>query len=133
VTFIRECSFDFDQEGERALIFIEQDDLVAWPPDTGKLGTWCRGAFALNEDAIWNPAAYFMGSALRVHRTPLEWLSAERDGIVIVQPQLAYAMLRDIPRIIVDDVQLARQIRRWLEPPESHVEILINSLARVAA
>src|SRR6185312_15131782 len=72
VTFLDQRTFDFDPEGERVLVFEEQDDLVAWKPSTGELGTWCGRAFALNGEAIWNPASYFMGSGLRVHRTPLE-------------------------------------------------------------
>jgi hypothetical protein len=133
VTFLGEFSFDFDPDGERALIFFEPADLVAWQPRSGKLGAWRNNAFALNEDAIWNPASYFSGSALRVHHTPLEWLVANRDGIVIVQPRFTYANLKDCRRLSFSDHVHAQRVKQWLQPPKPTVEILIEDEERRSA
>jgi AAA domain len=76
-------TFDFDGDGIRAVVFEEGGDLSAWNPKRNLLATWQSVAFALGEEAIWNPATYFAGDALRVHATPLDWLLADRDGIVI--------------------------------------------------
>ena len=87
--------FDLDhEEGKRALLLRAEDrgeviDLIAWQPRTGALASWRGQAFCLGDvDDILNPANYFAGDALRVHATPLDWLLAHRDGIVIVRPDL---------------------------------------------
>ena len=72
------------------------------------------------------PGSYFGDSALRVHRTPLEWLRAERDGVVIVQPQLTYAYLRDARRLSFADPAHAQQVNRWLEPPRPRTELFLE-------
>jgi hypothetical protein len=119
-------NFDFVKEGERALIFTEDHDLIAWQPKRNVLASWCAVAFALNENAIWNPASYFMGTALRVHCTPLDWLRAEREGICIAQPRLTYAFLRHARTLAIADPIYAQQVKRWLRPPKSEVKIFIE-------
>jgi hypothetical protein len=96
------AKFDLDPEGERALTFRAEDrgaviDLIAWAPRNGALASWRGQAFCLGDvDDIFNPATYFAGDALRVHATPLDWLLADRAGIVIVRPDLAPAILRTL-------------------------------------
>ena len=90
------------ETGTRALTFRisnvdgEDIDLAAWSPRFGELATWYGRGFALGQDQIDNPAAYFDVGALRIHRTPLDWLKANRDGICIIQPNLTYATLRSV-------------------------------------
>ena len=97
--------FDLDHEGERALIFRAEDrgeviDLVAWQPRTSAVASWRGQAFCLGDmESIFNPATYFAADALRVHATPLDWLMADRDGIVIVRPDLVPAYLASCQRI----------------------------------
>ena len=99
-------SFDFDAQGERALIFRAEDrgeaiDLIAYQRRTGKLASWRGVAFCLgDQDQTFNPATWFMGGALRVHANPLTWLKSGRDGIVILRPELTYAMLRNAHRVL---------------------------------
>jgi hypothetical protein len=138
-------TFELDATGERVLTFLIEDgsetiDIGAWQPRTGKCGTWNGVGFAIGQEAIFNPASYFAAGALRVHETPLQWLQAERDGVVVVQPRLAYAYLRNVPRLTFADPRYARQVMRWLQPPKSTVEILVevprrkdSSQARVQA
>jgi hypothetical protein len=132
VLFLDNNTFDFDGEGIRAVVFEEGDDLIAWNPKRNLLATWGGVAFALREEAIWNPASCFMGSALRVHRTPLEWLVANRDGIVILQPRFTYAYLRDF-RLSFSDRLHAQRVTRWLQPPKPTAEILIEIEERRSA
>jgi hypothetical protein len=132
-------TFEFVSTGVQAIIFRADDrgetvDLVAWDCRTGRLGSWRSSAFCLGDlDQIFNPATYFMGGALRLHRSPLEWLRADRDGIVIVQPQLAYACLRNACRLSFTDVAHAQQVERWLEPPKPSVELLVEVHGSAAA
>jgi hypothetical protein len=137
VNFLDASTFDFDPSGMQALIFevVEGDlhiDWCAWQPKTGQLASWEAKAFALGQDAIFNPATYFMGSMLRVHRTPLEWLQAERDGIVVVQPRFAHAYLRNA-RISCADHAMAKQLSEWIRPPISKAEIFIEIFREDAA
>ena len=126
-------TFDFDDDGERSLIFLEDRDAIAWQPRTGALACWCGVNFALNEEAIDNPATYFAGGALKIHRTPLDWLRADGDGIVIVQPRYSYAMLRHVRRLAFADAVYARQVRRLLEPPKCTAEFLVETTAESRA
>ena len=129
VRFLDRLTFDFDSDGERALIFRHDHDLIAWQPKRELLASWRGVAFAINEDAIWNPASWFAESALRIHRTPLQWLQANRDGIVIVQPRLACAMLHHVPRLAFADTAHARQIRLAMQPPKLCCEFLVEQSA----
>lgn len=128
-----QTTFDFDDDGERSLIFMEDRDSVAWQPRTGALASWRGVSFAINEDAIDNPATYFAGGVLKVHRTPLEWLQADREGIVIVQPRYTYAALRHVRRLAFADAIFARQVRGWSDPPKCAAEFLVETAAESRA
>lgn len=137
VTFLDRNTFDFDESGIRAFVFkeLDSDDLVAWRPASkrlpDRLATWRGVAFALGQDAIWNPASYFMGSALRVHADPLAWLKADRDGVCIVQAQLTYANLRHARGLSFADPVYRRLVKRWLEPPRTRPELFIEVIEQV--
>jgi hypothetical protein len=131
--FLGNHTFDFNHGGERVLVVETDCDVIAWQLRSKKAATWRGVAFALGEEAIWNPAAWFTGGALKVHATPLNWLKANREGICIVQPRLTYAMLRHVPRIAVTDPQFGRQVQQWLKPPKSSVKILVAVPERAAA
>lgn len=138
VRFLDHRTFDFDACGQRSFVFIVQDtgievDIVAWDTARGALATWRGAAFALGQEAIFNPATHFDGGVLHVHRTPLEWLEADRDGIVIVQPTLTYAYLRHASRLSFADAAYARQVQEWLEPPKPTVELLVEMSEETAA
>jgi hypothetical protein len=127
-------SFDFDAAGERAVIFRAEDrggvvDLIAWSPRTSKIGSWRGAAVCLgNFDQIHNPATYFDGGALRLHPSPFAWLKADRDGIVLLKPGLAYSDLRG-RHVLCDDTHYAASVARWCRPPKSNVKISIAASA----
>ncbi|MGH6864621.1 MAG: hypothetical protein ACREDO_00185 [Methyloceanibacter sp.] len=114
-------TFDFAGDAaeapKRALIFCAEDrgrcvDWIAWAPSSGTLASWRGVAFCLGDvDAIFNPASYFAGDGLRVHRTPLDWLRAGREGIVLLRREMAFAYLANVQRIVVADAEHGRQLR----------------------
>jgi hypothetical protein len=131
-------AFELDATGERVLTFLVEDcgeaiDIAAWQPRTGKLATWLGAGFAIGQEAIFNPATYFACGALHVHETPLQWLQAEREGIVILRPDLANAYLANRPRLACSDAAYARQVEQWLQPPKPTVEIFVAVEERAAA
>jgi hypothetical protein len=130
-------TFELDPTGERCISFVifdrgEPIDIAAWSPKTGKLGTWRGVAFALGQDAIFNPATYFGANPLRIHNGPLEWLKAGRDGIVIVQPKYTYAYLRNVRRASFADPALAQHVQSWIQPPQPRTELFIETPAEMA-
>jgi hypothetical protein len=131
--------FELNNDGQRALIFRAEDraeviDLIAWQPRIGALASWRGQAFCLGDvDNIFNPATYFAGDALRVHATPLDWLLANRDGIVIVRPDLAPAYLAHCRRIRCSSKAHALQVEKWVRPRKPSAEILVEVEERAAA
>jgi hypothetical protein len=101
-------------------------DLAAWSPRTGEIGCWYGRGFALGQDQINNPATYFDGNALRIHATPLDWLKADRDGICIIQPKLAYAMLRSVSCVSFADFDTAKKFETWIKPPGPRVAMFVE-------
>ena len=136
---LKHGTFELDPAGERTLIFPAEDcddviDLIAWQPRTGQLASWRGQAFCLGDvDDVFNPATYFDGDALRVHETPLQWLQAEREGIVILRPDLAHAYLANCQRLACSDTASARQVERWLQPPKPTAEIFVAVEEKAAA
>ena len=52
------------------------------------------------------------GDDLLIHASPLEWLQHEREGLVIVNFKMAGAYLRDAKSVFVEDIQVARKLRK---------------------
>jgi hypothetical protein len=125
--------FDVDPtDGVHALTFRCSDhdaiiDLIAWQPESGRIGSWCGVGFCIGAvDDIWNPGTYFGGTALRIHATPIEWLKANREGIVIVHPKLTHAYLANAPCVVLPDEVMAAQFSEAIKPPFPTVEIYIE-------
>ncbi len=135
VKFLGGGTFEFndrDGRGERAIVFRANDhgepiDLLAWSARTNRLASWRGAAFCLGDvDDCFNPGSWALGGGLRVHLTPLDWLKADRDGIVIVNPALSYSCLRNRPRLVVGDALHAKRIQQWIKPPKPCVEIHVE-------
>jgi len=135
----RHGTFEPDVNGKRTLVFHAKDrggdiDLIAWQPKTRELASWCGQAFCLgDQDDIFNPATYFAGDALRVHETPLDWLLADREGIVILRPEWAAAYLASCQRLCFSGQTYARRVEKWLQPRKPKVEILVEVEEKGAA
>jgi hypothetical protein len=138
VRFLAGNTFEFtdEEDGIRALIFIEpNDELIAWRPGLS-IASFHGRSYALNEHALCNPATWFDDGKLRIHRTPLEWLKADRNGIVIVQPAFTYYELRRAAErgLSFADQLHKQQVKRWLEPPKVNAKIFMEIVdARGAA
>ena len=58
-------AFELATGGERVLTFLVEDcgeviDVAAWQPRTGQIATWLGTGFAIGQEAIFNPATYFV-------------------------------------------------------------------------
>jgi hypothetical protein len=129
-------NFAPDPNGVRAITIVVIDcgyiiDIAAWQPRSGQMASWFGRAFCIEQDQVSNPATYFADGALLVHATPLEWLRAGREGIVILRPELSYIYLGRCRRLWVSDLQLAAIVRRQLQPPKPKVQIIVADTERV--
>jgi hypothetical protein len=97
------------------LVFPEPEDCIYWQPRTGDLTTWNGRAFALGEGLIYQPETYAFDCSLNIFASPLEWLQAKRDGIVVLDWSRAFDQLRECPRIAVSEAVLF-QYRRHMKP-----------------
>lgn len=122
-----------DDDGSKAITFVCFDrgipiDVCAWFPTTGETATYLGRAFCLGDhDDCYNPATWFAESGLLVHASPLEWLRANREGIVIIRPKLSYANLRHVPRIVCADVEHAEKVEMWSAAPKQVTRYLVPS------
>jgi hypothetical protein len=122
--------FDFDSAGQRAFILRADDcgyasDLVVWRGD--KIATHHGVGFCLGDrDQISNPATCALGGKLRIHRTPLEWLKADRRGIVPLRPAWLYGELKDCPAIAVADDAHRLELLKLLEPPKVKARFFLD-------
>jgi hypothetical protein len=125
VIFHRDQSlFDFADDigrtGCKALIFAgrgedgEIADLVAWTLTPPRLASWYGCCSALDEYNLfgWRLGE---GQSLQIWRTPLGWLQARRQGVVIIDRTNAAAALRDAggPFMAEDDLD-AVELRKLL-------------------
>ncbi|WP_026613410.1 hypothetical protein [Ensifer aridi] len=108
--------FEDDADGEPWLVFPEVADCIFWQPRSGAMASWNNRAFALGEDIVHAAATYSFGGCLNVFADPLDWLRANRDGVVILNWNLTYDRLRDCPRIAIDET-LVNKLERHLKPP----------------
>jgi hypothetical protein len=95
-----------DREGKPA-------DLVAWSRD-GRISAWLGAAAMLGEDYLSGPR---LEDGLRVSAGPLEWLQAERLGVVILDAKRARWRLAE-EHLIVGDPTFGRHLRDILRLPE---------------
>lgn len=135
--------FDFDPSGELAFVCetVASDgetitDIAAWPADDPRRVMTMFGNCALvGEWEADNPATYFMGYPLVMHRTPLDWLKAGCRGAAVVTPHRAARFLLDVPgRIAAQDYQHGKEINSLLSGlfPADRVLIPATSQGRAA-
>ena len=125
--------FEPDPSGNRWCAFEVEDvdDIVFWQPDTDALATWDGRAFALGQEVIGEAATYCFDCSLNIFASPLDWLQAKRDGIVVLDWTIAFDRLRDAPRIAIAE-SLLPIYRRYMKPARIP-ELLIIPARRCAA
>jgi hypothetical protein len=96
------------------------DDVMTYPP----------GLPALGLDQLDNPASFFGGQALPIHKTPLSWLSACCRGVAPLDLNAFWDTLNELPPspggrpLMVEDLEHGRQLAADLSPPPE-VQIVV--------
>ncbi len=138
--------FHFDPAGDLAVVIealeIERGepwlvDLVAWPVDQpSKFATAAGRADLLGADQIDNPASFYGGRPLRVHRHPLSWLRAGCQGVVGLDERRAGVRLAGaLGNLLAEDLDHARELHRLMGRafPTSRLRVPASSIHRGAA
>ena len=139
--------FEFGRPGEGAIpgIVLEAHgadgetvvDLVAWPVDRPEyvMTMYGRCGF-LGAFAVTNPAAYYMGFALPLFRTPLEFLQAGCVGAVPIVSSIAAWMMFDMPEaqfVARDKAHAQRlEVMRHSVMPRDQIKVPVGSTRRAA-
>jgi len=115
------------------VILIEDEagaiDCATWSlQNGGEITLLTCAAFALGEEQISNPGAYSFDGSLRIHETPLQWLQADRSGIVVVDWRKAFDRLRHVPKLTVPE-SLLRTYRQAMKPAGPQVLVATERLA----
>ena len=61
--------------------------------------------------------------ALPVHRTPLGWLKAGREGVVMVETHRAVQLLRDFGPLAAEDEAHGRRLRELFRKQEPRIYV----------
>lgn len=136
--------FDFAGHGEPVEAFVVDVldcdgethlDIAAWPLDNpGYVLTMFGRAPLMGMWAALNPATYYMGNALVMHRTPLDWLMSGCAGAVVLVPRLAARLLIDLPGpIAARDHRHALQLRDLMLSVVETDRIIVTGLREKAA
>lgn len=120
------------ERGERWLV-----DHVAWPFDQpSEFATAAGRADLLGADQVGNPASFFGGRPLFVHRTPLAWLRAGCRGVVVLDERRAGVRLASaLGNLLAEDLDHARELHRLMGRafPTSRIRVPASSIHRGAA
>jgi hypothetical protein len=140
-------SFQLAEEGEPlavpAMVHVVTDmdaetpmGLVAWRrerPDD--VMTYPPGLPALGLDQLDNPASYFDGAALPIHRSPLRWFASGCCGVVPLDLDALWAVLdarRESYALAAESVEHGRALRAGLQPLPPAVRIVVPRRELVA-
>jgi hypothetical protein len=107
-------------------------DLVAWTRERPNRILRCLAvAPAIGIDQLLNPASYFAGRPLRVHRSALAWLASGCDGVVpldraAMRNRLDFLALElDGCRLAAESLEHGRALRTELAPLPARVRIVV--------
>jgi hypothetical protein len=136
--------FDWEAPGDMIEAFIcevyAEDgesviDLVAWPLDRPRHVMTVFGRAPLL--GLWeamNPATYYGGKPLQMHRTPLEWLQSGCRGAAVVRPSLAAPFLFNLEGAIAGkDPRHSRQLLDLIRSVVDDKKVVCASKDRSAA
>jgi hypothetical protein len=100
------------------------DNLVAWDIDGERFASWLAPAAMLGENNLSAVTCDpdLPEGAVRVHASPLEWLRAERDGVVVLDPALARWRLAE-RKLIAADIGLGDRLAAMMRLPKPMVLI----------
>jgi hypothetical protein len=125
--------FDFveetgDEGAVPAIVFLARDeegepaDLVAWAPQEQRLAAWFGASPLLGAEYLWAPRLT-KEQALAVFESPLGWLRAGREGVVVIDPRRAAPLLRRAEPLVAESIDHGQRLRRRLtvRPPRVYV------------
>lgn len=124
ITWVAQGRFEFskfisrDEHGEKAFLFLVEDsglypfDIIAWVPQTNRIGSLLGYTWGLGEGGIYRPR--LETGVLPVWRSPLDWLRANRRGVVLLKPQLAAPFLCDAEPLLAEDVEHGKELEKQL-------------------
>lgn len=139
VAFLPESSFEFhrhmqSEKAELAYTVLVRDvcgdliDIVAWQPTAGRLATWLGRAGLLGAEQLYGPR---LEGVLAVQESPLDWLRAFRNGVVVIDEQRAAGWLRDAEPLAVSSVEHGRHLKQILTPRQTR--IFVSAAEGIAA
>ncbi len=108
----------------------ELQDLVAWHPKSGSLGSWLGRSALLGAEHIFGPR---LDEVLPVYETPLDWLRAERWGCVPIDMKRAATVLRDGAPLGAADLDYQRRLTEALTVRPPLVLVAVPETERTAA
>jgi hypothetical protein len=110
-------------------------DLVACPLDRPKyIMTMFGRAPLLGLWEAMNPATYYGGKPLQMHRTPLEWLQSGCRGAAVVRPSLAAPFLFNLEGAIAGkDLRHSRHLLDLIRSVVDDKKVVCASKDRSAA
>jgi hypothetical protein len=101
-------------------------DAIGWQPTTGCLAAWLGVGFALGEYRIGDHLE--AGStALAVYKSPLGWLRAGCEGIVIVRKKFAHIVLKKVPILIAEDESHGIELRQMFPAGGTGPHIVVRA------
>ena len=104
--------------GEIAILISAESgplDVALWSARSGTAEALRGAAWAIGQDTALNPDVTALGGSLRIHKTPLQWLQANRRGIVILRWEGAFDGLRFVERVSLSK-SLAPAYRQAMRP-----------------
>ena len=90
-------------------------DLLAFEP-TRPDCWWLRRGQAVLLGSIYLPLVLDEGCALPLYSNPLNWLRADGEGVVVLDWEMAPALLCDVGEFLVEDVATGNRIEAALRP-----------------
>lgn len=138
--------FWFADDGDLSLVIEAVDvergelitaDFVSWPITCPSAVSTAFGRVdLLGADQVDNPASFYGGRPLFVHRTPLSWLRAGCSGVVVLDERRAGARLAGaLGNLLAEDLDHARELHRIMGRafPTSRIRVPASSIHRGAA
>jgi hypothetical protein len=133
---------DLDDEGDQesaaaAFIFLARNelgepcDLIAWQPVFARVAAWYGRASLLGLESLWAPRIAFDG-ALAIFETPLEWLTAGRQGVIIVNPERAAPLLREAEHLRAPNEKYGLYLRSLVTARPPRIVVPKTSLRSAA-
>jgi len=129
VVFLDDNWFEFEKysraPAECAMAYVipcldhlgDLKDIAALSLDFDKVALWTRRVSMLGAENFFAPR---IARPLTVHSTPLEWLQANRDGVVIIDLPRARGLLQSAGPLAVANAEFGLKLRNELTvaPPE---------------